>query len=168
MCRICNFTELTVQCIDYVALSFALCYSCFFFYYFGGSLVQDRYSSITQIIVHQRIVIKFGWIHVSIWNSINYLYTENLHVKFKWRIMWNFRADQCEFTCETACEMQVKMCVKGLTSLHTLFTHFSRCNFSHVWNMSVKFMWKTCETNVKNTHYSHIFSHDFSHTYRYS
>ena len=21
--------------------------------------------------------------------------------------------------------------------------------------------WKTCETNVKNTHYSHIFSHDF-------
>ena len=58
MCHINNFTEL-IQWLK-------LCDSRMpyvipdFFYYFGGSLVQDQYSIITQIIVHQRIAKKFG------------------------------------------------------------------------------------------------------------
>ena len=141
-------------------LSCALCYSCFFFfYYLGGSLVQDQYSSITRIIVLQRIAIKFGWI--SMWNCINYLFTENLHVKFVWRCMWNCIAIHWEFACEICVKIHVELYSKSVwiymwksmwnagenvcervDILHTLFTHVSLCNFSHTCEIWV---WNSCE-----------------------
>ena len=81
--------------------------------------------------------------------------------------------DMCEckwaFTCEslreTPHEVYVKICVKGMTSLHTLFTYISLCKISHaceicVWNACekcVKNVWKTCEKSVKIGHFSHVF-----------
>ena len=58
--------------------------------------------------------------------------------------MWNFIANQCEFTCEKACEMQVKMCVKGLT----YFTPFSHMFHYVIFHTRVKY---ECEIHVKSS-----------------
>ena len=83
---------------------------------------------------------------------------------------WGFT---CESLCETPCEVYVKICVKGMTLLHTLFTHISLCKISHaceisVWNACekcVKNVWKTCEKSVKIGHFFTRFSHGVSHRY---
>ena len=86
---------------------------------------------------------------------------------------WGFT---CERLCETPWGVYVKMCVKGMTSLHTLFTHISLCKISHACEICV---WNACEKCVKNvwkmsyfhtlfTHFSDVFHTLFtciSHTY---
>ena len=94
------------------------------------------------------------------------------HVKCMWNNVWitgcfaiQWGLSTCESLCETPCEVYVKMCVKGLTSFHTLFTYISLCKISHaceicVWNACekcVKNVWKTCEKSVKIGHFSHVF-----------
>ena len=75
---------------------------------------------------------------------------------------WGFT---CESLCESPCEVYVKICVKGMTLLHTLFTHISLCKISHaceicVWNACekcVKNVWKECE----NRTFSLVFHMEF-------
>ena len=63
----------------------------------------------------------------------------------------------CESLCETPWEEYVKICVKGMTSRHTLFTHISLCKISHACEKCVKNVWKTCEKSVNIGHFSHVF-----------
>lgn len=84
------------------------------------------------------------------------------HVKCKWNSVKyhvNFYSNSCENLCEMRVKTHVQMCVKGLTSFHTIFTHISLYNISHACEIC---MWKTCERCVKRTHLSHIF-HAFFH-----
>ena len=83
---------------------------------------------------------EFKKAHVSIWNPI---------WKCMWKCvnlssMWNSFATQwgftCESLCETPCEAYVKICVKGLTSFHTLFTYISLYKISHACEICVKYM----------------------------
>ena len=83
------------------------------------------------------------------WNPI-WSVCENMcelqHVSSMWNsfpILWGFT---CESLCETPCEVYVKICVKGLTSFHTLFAYISLCKISHACEISV---WNSCEKCVK-------------------
>ena len=81
-------------------------------------------------------------------------------------IQWGFT---CESLCETPCEVYVKIYVKGLhhfTPFSPIF-HYAKFHM-HVkcaCEILVKSMWKTCETSVKIGQFSHVLSHDVSHTY---
>ena len=97
------------------------------------------------------------------------MFCHSLRIKYMWKPMWNpmwsVWGFTCESLCETPCEVYVKICVKGMTSLHTLFTYISLCRISHareicVWNARekcVKNVWKMCEKSVKIGHFSHVF-----------
>ena len=82
--------------------------------------------------------------------------------KLMWNPMWSVCENMCELTwnsfaiqwgftreslCETPCEVYVKICVKGFTSFHTLFTYTSLCKISHACEICV---WNSCEKCVKN------------------
>ena len=85
------------------------------------------------------------------------------HVKYMWKYvwissMWNSRSfaiqwglNACESPCETPFEVYVKICVNLHVSsiLHTFHIYFTMQNFTCMWNMCVKFMWKGCEKCVK-------------------
>ena len=117
--------------------------------------------------------------------TIHREFTCEIQVKFVWRSMWNCIAIHWEFACEICVINHVKFYGKSvwiymwnsiwnagenvcervdITShpFHTCFT--MQFLITHVWNMSVKFMWKVVKSlwnKCENTHYSHIFSHIF-------
>ena len=98
------------------------------------------------------------------------------HVKYTWKGMWNWKWTSTAIDVNLYVKPHVKYmwkCVwKGLHCFtpfsHNFHIYFTMLN-SHTyeicaWNTCEK-QWKTCERCVKMTHFSHIFSQDFSHTY---
>ena len=74
--------------------------------------------------------------------------------------MWNSFSIQWEFICESPCQTHVKcmwkICVKGLTSFHTLFTYIHYAKF----HMHVKYV---CEMHVKRVKITNILMRRWNH-----
>ena len=126
----------------------------------SGHAYYSSFHSYTNRICFLR-PIHHNWhsVFVSKWTKMSYHPCIVLTV-FLWLFHW-------ELTCET----HVKPWVKCMWKLslkrsisHPFHIYFTIQNFTSMWNMHVKCLWKVCEKHVKIGHFITLFLHDF-HTY---
>ena len=71
---------------------------------------------------HVKYMWKCVWKGLNCFTLFSHISCEVHNMKRHVKLKVNFYCNWCELICETSCEVYVKMCVKGITLFHTLFT----------------------------------------------
>ena len=97
------------------------------------------------------------------------------HVKYTWKNMWNWKWTSTAIDVNLYVKPHVKYmwkCVwKGLHCFtpfsHNFHIYFTMLNFTHIWNMCVKYMWKAVKNMWKVCENDTFFTHFFTGFFTY-